>query len=73
MIATVPDVTSVNGVYLHTCRARCSRARFNEDDKFHILCAIYLKLNERTNTTFTTALAQTCWAMKAKKGSLIIT
>ena len=39
----------------------------------HILCAIYRELNATTNTTFTAALPQTCWAVKAKKGSLIIT
>ena len=48
----------------------CSRAGFNDDDKFQILCAIYLKLNavKPGSTTFTDALAQTCWKMKAIKG-----
>ena len=48
---------------------RCSRARFHEDEKFQILCAIYRKLNStRGPSTFTEALAQTCWKMKEEKG-----
>ena len=50
---------------------RCSRARFDEDEKFQILCAIYRKLNATINpNTFTNALAQTCWTMKENKGTL---
>ena len=48
---------------------RCSRARFSEDEKFQILCAIYRKLNAtKPPTTFPQALAQTCWSMKADAG-----
>ena len=48
---------------------RCSRAHFNEDDKFQILCAIYRELNAmKSPTTFAEALAQTCWTMKADNG-----
>ena len=52
---------------------RCSRARFDEDEKFQILCAIYRKLNATISpTTFTDALAQTCWAMKENMGTLAV-
>ena len=48
---------------------RCSKACFHEDEKFQILCAIYRKLNStRGPSTFTDALAQTCWKMKGEKG-----
>ena len=43
---------------------------FDEDDHFRILCAIYHKLNATRACTFTDALAQTCWSMKEKKGSV---
>ena len=52
---------------------RRSRARFNETEKFQILCAIYRKLNATINNSiFTTAVAQTCWTMKENKGTLIV-
>ena len=48
---------------------RCSGARFDEDEKFQILCAIYRKLNAVNNqSTFAQALAQTCWSMKEDNG-----
>ena len=51
---------------------RCSRARFDEDEKFQILCAIYRKLNSTISpSTFTCALAQTCWKMKQEKGQTL--
>ena len=47
----------------------CYRAPFDEDDKFQILCAIYRKLNATKGpSTFTDALAQTCWMMKEDHG-----
>ena len=50
---------------------RCSRVRLNEDEKFQILCAIYRKLNATIHrTTFTDALAQTCWMMKETRNTL---
>ena len=53
---------------------RCSRARFNEDEKFQILCAIFRKLNKTYyGSTFPNALAQTCWKMKESAGTLSIT
>ena len=52
---------------------RCSRARFSETEQFQILCTIYHKLNVTINTSiFTTALAQTCWAMKENKCTLAV-
>ena len=44
---------------------RCCRARLDTEAKFQILCAIYRRLNAVRNcTTFTDALAQTCWTLK---------
>lgn len=50
---------------------RCSRARLDEEKKFQILCIIYKKLNRiKHGCTFPDALAQTCWDLKEKRGSL---
>ena len=43
---------------------------FDENDHFQILCAIYRKLNAARTCSFTDALAQICWSMKEKKGSV---
>ena len=50
--------------------------RLDDDTKFQILCAIYLKLNTIAtsgNCSFPNALAQTCWDLKEKDGRLALT
>ena len=50
--------------------------RLDDDSKFQILCAIYLKLNTIAtsgNCSFPNALAQTCWDLKEKDGRLALT
>ena len=52
---------------------RCSRAHFDTEEKFQILCAIYRKLNAVRNcSTFPEALAQTCWILKEKDNRLTL-
>ena len=47
--------------------------KFDEEECFQILCAIYCELNKARTCTFTNALAQTCWSIKEKKGNLKLT
>ena len=54
-------------------RILCPKQRLNDDAKFRILCAIYLKLNTALHCSFANALAQTCWYLKEKDGRLTLT
>ena len=44
------------------------KQRLDDDSKFHVVCAIYLRLNAARKCSFSYALAQTCWSLKEKKG-----
>ena len=49
------------------------KQRLDDNSKFQVLCAIYLKLNTALNCSFANALAQTCWYLKEKDGRLTLT
>ena len=49
------------------------KQRLDDNSKFQILCAIYLKLNAARNCSFPNALAQTCWYLKEKNKRLALT
>ena len=49
------------------------KQRLDDNSKFQVLCAIYLKLNAARNCSFPDALAQTCWYLKEKNERLALT
>ena len=40
------------------------------EEKFEVLCATYIALNQKKHCSITEALAQTCWVKKEKNGKL---
>ena len=49
------------------------KQRLDDNSKFQVLCAIYLKLNAARNSSFPNALAQTCWYWREKNKRLALT
>ena len=47
-----------------------TKKTLTEEERFQILCSIFRKLNSSRNCTFPEALAQTCWSIREKAGTL---
>ena len=56
--------------YLHWYKLLYPDRSLTTEEKFQVLCATYLALNQKRNCSIPEALAQTCWVKMEKNGKL---
>ena len=58
--------------YLHWYKLLYPDRGLTTEEKFQVLCSIYIALNQKKNCNIPEALAQTCWMEREKNGKLHI-